>query len=665
MRYKDRQEQAADFKDTRLTKPNTSAAEAEQQGVVNQYDGKLMGQSLGDIGEGLAKGVKAVEDFKEGYDLAKISQEQAALNELYLNGTTKAQIAEQEQNEQAAMQTEERMWNNFHAPQVDGNGDKIVDSINLATKNAGDAQAKLGRMKAQGKIGVDEFVARSTLLTKQQIARHPRLADEILAQTDKQWKISNIRDRVNLDHAASKSAAAEIIRQKSGIETAYRKAHPDVLYNDDQTINYIGMKSAMMKQAIHLDRVTSAANITAIEGIDATEKVRQLNKPDDDGVTGFQAAAKETRIMLFQNTRDIIKSIDVDGSPSNRSDVNAQFKLLTARERRRIQEFYSRLIPNKEAEARQTNALAELTAYETDMSNQILGKEAADISTSLTTSLHNEETNNIFDKTNMTPRAMTAFAAMVNLIPTKIRVGDEELTRGIYAQGKKLNEYAKFTLGLAINGVPINDERKNRKLRQIPHNPKATNELTKATNKALQEDPDNEVLERVFNSTFLLKASHIGDSDTEQGRVDEFDDALNAWSDPDMLESHVALTDETKIKANEVVDKALGTFDNSVKTSLKRLKGMGVQIEATLSGGTLVFSEAAGGTGNNTHEARLLTNNISVRVTKARKAIANINGLIPNNSQVTEMILNRMPVLRGLLEPQEEKKEQVKKKRFL
>ena len=66
MRYKDRQEQAADFKDTRLTKPNTSAAEAEQQGVVNQYDGKLMGQSLGDIGEGLAKGVKA----------AKISQEQ-------------------------------------------------------------------------------------------------------------------------------------------------------------------------------------------------------------------------------------------------------------------------------------------------------------------------------------------------------------------------------------------------------------------------------------------------------------------------------------------------------------------------------------------------------------------------------------------------------------
>ena len=75
MRYKDRQEAPADFKDTKLSKSDTGSAEATQTGVSNTHAyGQLAGNSYGQIGEGVAKGIKHASDFKEGYDLAKIDQ---------------------------------------------------------------------------------------------------------------------------------------------------------------------------------------------------------------------------------------------------------------------------------------------------------------------------------------------------------------------------------------------------------------------------------------------------------------------------------------------------------------------------------------------------------------------------------------------------------------
>ena len=663
-RYKDRQQEPVDFRDTRLTSP--TKMDKEQAGVVNQYDGKLMGQSLGDIGEGLAKGVKAVEDFKQGYDLAKISQEQAALNERFLNGATKEDIAQQEENEQIAVETEEQMWNTFSDPNADGKGGQIVETINIATKNAADAQAKLGRMKAQGKIGADEFVARSTLLTKQQIAKHPRLADEILAQTDKQWKISGIRDRVNLEQAANKAAADEEIKLKSEQRANFRKTHTDILYDPiTKEIDYATMNEISIADGIRAGEEKISAQILADDATSAYEKWKQMNTPNKvNGETKIESNSKSSRIKLYRDTNVYVDMIKADPSNDGRMEASNLFRSRILQERRSIQSYFGRLKPNTEANAQEKNALDELQIYSDTYLAQFSGKEASEISTNLLTSISNIENNNFYNTFGMTREGIKAQAAILNVVPVKLRSGDTELGKSIHEQYKGLSIYAENQSKAAQGLAPLSSKAEYQRLLQMPYDSKANAEILKGANQARESDPTNEqdLNEnhiRVFNSGIQHRIANIGMDANEEGQVKEFDNFITVMSDNIIRSGGETLTNKTKNQSMEVLDKAQGRYDNAIKTTMNRLKGMGVNIEATMVNGSLRFSEV-GGTGNNAHEVNDLHTNVSSRITKVRGSLAMINGLAPTDAKVTEMLLNRMPFLKNMLEPQvEENKEQV------
>jgi len=203
------------------------------------------------------------------------------------------------------------------------------------------------------------------------------------------------------------------------------------------------------------------------------------------------------------------------------------------------------------------------------------------------------------------------------------------------------------------SGKPMSISRTERKLYKMDASPESIEFLMKGSARSLTEaleagKTNTQEDLTMFNSSYLLTAVNIGNADTDSGRVTEYDSAMKLWGSTEGLEWAKVLTPETKSKAEEIVGQANGAYDNSLKTTVKRLKVIGISIEPQMINGSLTFS------GNNIHEVRSLTNNISYRVGLTRKVLSSLHGLSPNDPKVTEMLLNKMPFLKNMLEPKEE-----------
>ena len=660
-RYKDKQQSPANFRDTKLSDPDSRSAEATQQGVVNTHAyGELQGKSYADIGEGVAKGIGHAKEFKDGYDLAKIAQEQNELNERFLNGATADDIAKQESEEQIAIETEEKMWDVLSSDQAVGKGEEVVGAINVATKNAKDAQAALGRMKAQGKIGPDEFVARSTLLTKQQIARFPSLTDEILEQTQKQWKISNISSRVSMEQESKKAVLAEEKREKVRIETNWLKDpnHAELLYKKNGEVDYDTMTEIGIARTLELGDIQKGAKIIASATQTSELKLIELKRINPaNGKSTLASNRKSARLKMYQGTKTFVDMVTANPSVDGRREATYLFRSFIANERRAIRAYFSPLKPSKEAESLEKDALDDLKLYEDKYVNDFSAKDGADIGTNLNTIINNTEKQEVYEATGSTLESKKVQAQLLSFVPKKLIMEDLDLQKELHKQAKQMSDYLLDALKNANNNNKPSDKSEERTFLKMLYDPKNNLALMKASNRAREADPDNEhnaAHERNFNGHIQLQIANIGVDDSEAGTRTSYDNFITALSDKEIRSAGEILTEKTKNKSQGVLDNASGYYDNAIKTTMNRLKGVGVKIKATMVNGSLRFSEV-GGTGNNTHEVNELHTNVSARITKVRASLAMIHGLVPTDVKVTEMLLNKMPFLKNMLEPEVEK----------
>ena len=234
---------------------------------------------------------------------------------------------------------------------------------------------------------------------------------------------------------------------------------------------------------------------------------------------------------------------------------------------------------------------------------------------------------------------------------------DIDLQKELHKQAKEMTDYLVDAAKNANNNNKPSDKSEEKTFLKMLYDPKNNLVLMKASNRAREADPNNEYNAahiKNFNGHIQLQIANIGVDDSETGTRTSYDNFITALSDKEIRSGGEILTEKTKNKSQGVLDNASGYYDNAIKTTMNRLKGMGVKIKATMVNGSLRFSEV-GGTGNNTHEVNELHTNVSARITKVRASLAMIHGLVPTDAKVTEMLLNKMPFLKNMLEPKEEK----------
>ena len=624
MRYKDRQEQAADFRDTKLSKPDSGSAEATQAGVSNTHAyGELAGQSYAQIGEGVAKGIKNVSDFKEGYDLAKIDQEHAAnINEYLYDPTTAPQ-----EDLDVATNTEERMWANAANDNAEGKGQQIVDTINIASANTAKAITRLATAKKQGRMSAEQFVANSTRITREAIARHPSLSDEILGNTRKLWAIAGVQDQLDLDKAAKQSQLTEMNQVKANERTSYLSWNKGLPYTENGEVDYELMRQRNNKQNEIVHSLEEAKRLIEDKSIESTLKAEKLLAPKEDGTDSV------IEVTRAEGEKQLIKSTHAGFKAAGDDAVLIAAELTKLKENiRGMKETYFKETEDMHGVPRMlrfhTEAGARLDLIAQDFIDVKSGTTVrAALETSARTAQHlaNKELQILYG---MHPTMQNALNEMIKTVGVGTLIAkDPEL----------FSKYVRQIGKIMDKNTDVQDS-------VLANTPVAAKSLDAIATSAISRldgdmsDEDRKITTTAANRTVMQQARTFKQSGTGVEGVARLDKLTESYASAEFTNAGKHLNDESKAAATKILSGALGIYQSNMVRDLQRWRSNGAQVNVSYENGNLSFTGDSGA-------VRALTAKLSNRVRATRKALANINGYEMNSAKIDKIFDANMPVL--------------------
>lgn len=642
MRYKDRQESPADFKDSKLSKPDSRSAEATQRGVSNTHAyGKLAGDSYGQIGEGVAKGIKDVSDFKEGYDIAKVEQEHNANINRYLNGTTEEQIQEAGDEAAVATSTEERMWDIFSKDDTDGRGEQIVDTINIATANSAKAIGKYATAKKQGRISAAEFVANSTRITREAIARHPTLADEILGSTRKLFTIAGVQDSLDLDKASKAAAFKKQEKMEDRVVNAYLEYNQDALYKNGE-YDIPAMQASLAKNQIKVAALENTQRIIEKEAGDVFNDARELLKPNPNNEGGVSDLAVTRNENEQQTVKAWTASLEIaqNSPPSLRVAALRETMDTIRMQAIQMQQEYAqrtrRLYSDDEVKTFADNAEKRINSYVTMLEKSLDGgdvaKAIANVQAGVTWNTKKEMEGMLgmpyerFEM-NMKIYAMYPKSALIHKFPHLAN----EMPRWMELLGRPTKA--------AQTGIHLD----------TPERAKMFDETAVATMSQIREDGPNEKNLPIFNNIINGQATKLNHIEGEGQIVKRMDAVITSWGSRGMSGAAEHITPENKVISNKVVTEGLIIYNKNMNADMAKARKLGLKINVKYDHGEVTFS-GDGQTASN------MAAKYTARVRDARKAMANLNGWDLNDSKIDNIVMENMSGLGVEMEASAERK---------
>ena len=626
MRYKDRQAAPADFRDTKLSKSNTSAADATQQGVVNTHAyGELAGRSYAAIGGGVAKGIGHVKEFKDGYDLAKIDQEHSANINAYLDQFENEREAQEDFD--VATNTEERMWANATNDNVEGKGQQIIDTINIASANTAKAITRLAAAKTQGRMSAEQFVANSTRITREAIARHPTLSDEILNNTKKLWAIAGVQDQVDLDKAAKKSALSQREKILTAERTSYLTWNKGLPYTYDGEVDY---ELIRQRNNQHNEIVHSAETVQRIidnKKMAVNMKVEKLLAPKADGTdSAIEVTRSEGEKQLIKKTHAGFKAAGDDANLIKLEIIKLKENI------RGLKDTYFKETEDMHGNERMLRFHKESVDRLTLIANDFISvNNGADVRAALQTSAATAQ--HLTDKalTALYGRHPTMQAALNELVKT---AGPANLL------ARYPEVFAKYVSHIG-NIMDANASVQNSVLANTPEAAQALDTVGSSAISRLDADmspEDRKTTTELANRTVMQQVRTLDQSPTPAEGVIRLDNLIENYASAKYANAGKHLDEKSKAAATKVLSEALEIYQSNMTKDLNRWRSNKAQVNVSYENGNLSFTGDSGA-------VRALTAKLSGRVRNTRKALANINGYEMNSAKIDKIFDNNMPVL--------------------
>ena len=648
MRYKDRQEQAANFQDSLLSKPDTSSAEKTQAGVSNTHAyGEMAGSGYKQIGEGVAKGIKHASDFKEGYDLAKVSQEHMANINAYFHDPAK----EVQEDLDVATNTEEKMWDNLANDEAEGKGEQIVDTINIASANTAKEVARLAAAKKQGRMSNAEFVANTTRITREAIARHPTLADEILGNTKRLWEIHGVRNQMDLDKASKTAALAKQEKIEDREVTKYLETNSTAPLDPDTGLyNMPLIRAANAERERRDNQVEEAKDIANNKQIKVDRRVELLLART--GPNGSQPPKiVDTRNLLetdwFKGHSDALRAASspeaLAANPQALTLALANMEVSAQNLKGQYRTAVRDMLGNKEMEAFHNDSVARLESWVKILNTSTDNTTVKAAIASAEAQMSYSAGMNFYKKTGYTIQSAGVFAKIHSLLPEYIR---QQINNGADEGG-----FHRIFTALASSNKMV----RNNVIIENPYMGKALDNMSSASTKERNaayvsndltrikqaNDASNDIINTQYNSI-----SHMN-SDAEKGA--RLTDVIENWGSADQTGAGKGINPETLGKANGLLKDAFTLYNNNMKGMLKKTRDAGYKVEVSYDNGEVTFS-------GDPVAVKSLTSIITTRVRDARKAYANMNDLPLNHPKVNEMVTKHMTSIVEETEGQFERK---------
>ena len=655
MRYKDRQEEAANFRDTKLTKPDSRSAEATQQGVVNTHAyGELQGDSYAAIGKGVAAGIGHAKEFKDGYTLAKIRQKRNANIDDYLNpdqSLVNAEILALEVERESLADAEQAVNRSgdidlnpeehiFGVPE--GKTEELNKTVGMAQANVRTQIGKLNKARDQGRIDSKTFLSRSRQLVREAIAANPTLEDEIIADTRRLWEIAGVQDRISLDNteAAARRSAEEkthAFRLKAWGDMG-KTVTPKLFDGSDDT-------DKMDAELFEFQKIEVATKLQ--ESLNAgtqaqrIAKVDRILKKDENGVSHADRLSAGIWTKLVSGT--IAKLPD---AALMKGGIGKFKELYDIEIRNTITAFQ-----NEYNEYNDPRIVRLVTNFEA------IGKAFSDIlDDQLTQETATKYIKNLDEVGKI--KALNDLAARLKMdAPTQAFMLKAAVAlKGLNALENDPNALTDLVATVRIMMTAAKDTREA----TVTSDPEGHKDVSKNVpvllDEAGRENPDPLAAPAANNvqQAGVLVINLEKDPEKQMIKIEE---EIVQMADPRYRQSSEIFSQETRKKVNQVTSAGIRVYGKHLTNDLKMLSDRGVGVEVTYKNGILTFDESNNSSGRNQTDIEALTKTYSGRVTTARSAIANINGWKVDDAKVDEIIREAMPSL------QEDTNE--KKKRFL
>tara|TARA_R110000803_G_scaffold184823_1_gene247126 strand:- start:55 stop:2097 length:2043 start_codon:yes stop_codon:yes gene_type:complete len=627
MRFKDRQEEAANFRDTKLTKSNTSAAEKSQGGVVNTHAyGKLQGDSYAAIGEGLAAGIGHAKEFKDGYDLAKVEQEHSANINKYLDEANAVSDATQERD--IAVNTEERMWDTFSKDEAEGKGAQIVDTINIASANTAKEITKLAAAKKQGRMSSAEFVANSTRITREAIARHPTLADEILGSTKRLWEIAGVRTQMDLDKVAKTAAINAAVKKEDRIIAAYQKAgggNPPLDSEGNYEIEYMtDWLASYDKEQAGIDTFES---VVKNEAMSVYQKARVLLKKNSEGKSPLTIKRDQIEKNFLKVSGDSLKL--AEGDPIAQAEVIKGIRLEAENIKKGYDGATRPLYEDKEIKYLADNATARIDAY-VDILEKQLKKE--DITTAIASAQAAEEFSTDKFIEGITHMPAGQFKALMKVW-------------AFFPKGELIHRFPDLAgkLPLLMEKLVSPNTKVSGSITVMSEGEQVGLDTTVYSSVQSQRVTPSPEGKLAVNNGVLAQIKSITDKATDLEKFEQSDMAVAKWMNPKMTGVHEDLTPENLATVNKAMNTRLDIINKNMIREVAEARKLGHKVEVTYDNGELAFSGHPATT-------QRLTTLISKRVRDTRRATAMLNGWGANDPKAVAFITANMPNIKQELE---------------
>ena len=657
MRFKDRQEQSADFKDTKLAKPDSSSADKSQQGVVNQHSyGQLAGQAYANIGAGVAKGISDVKEFKDGYDLAEIRKKRQANIDDLLNAdpnrvneeivalgvdrkveedALSAQASSGDINAPRANAKEEHI---FGVPE--GVTKDIENAVGMAQANVRAQTAKLARARKQGRISATTFLSRSRQIVKEAIAQNPSLEDEIIQDTRRLWEINGVQDRIDLDkqeNAARISTEAKVMTNR--IANWDKGNNGPIPKNPDGSINTYTMDRTNAEQAIERQKDDQVRRVN--EGNVEQQKLQITEILRKDPTTLESPADLKARQMLgkvvTKGMAGVLEAI-ASNKPELISQARASYITAINQMKEEFAAEYSEFNDN-----RITKLIARFDAqaasYALMMDGTLTGKAAAEFSKNQQIVMKNADINALAESLGMNEVEQAHYFKAATLLAQFHDVGNN---------AEMMVEVVKF---LRVSHNKSAKRRKN----AVKANPEDYTGLLKGGIPLLEQatkpeatDGDKEVANNIVEADVEAAGSH----EVPEIQLAHIRSSVDEYVSPRYFQVARIATPETRANQNLLIDADARISDKNMARDFEIYDNLGYKINITYDENGIRFNQVQGG--RNATEVAQLTKKYAKLINRLRPAIGNVNGMDSTNPKITQSILERLPFVANRIKQQED-----------